>query len=178
MPKRKKKQNKLRKYSKVLIVCFVSACIVYPLLTQARTQMNLRAEKELKIQKIDSYYAKRGMPLAGHGKTFVEVADKYELDWRLLPAIAVRESSGGKRLMNNNPFGWGSAKIPFQNFDEAIEEVGKNLSGNDPDTSKYYKDTDNYMKLYRYNGTVLHTYPEEVLYIMDMFEKNEILMAS
>jgi hypothetical protein len=132
---------------------------------------------ELKIDprpnKIDSYFAKRKMPLNGYGKQFVKVADEYNIDWRLLPAIAVRESSGGKRLLNNNPFGWGT-KIPFKDFNEAIEIVGWNLAGKNPNTAKYYNTEDIRKKLYYYNGTVIPSYPEEVLFIMDMFENTKV----
>ena len=124
--------------------------------------------KDDRAERLDAYFAKRDMPLAGYGEEFVEVADKYGIDWRLLPAIGVRESSGGKHLMNNNPFGWGSAKIPFKDFGEAIDVVAWNLSGNNPNTAKYYKDTDSYTKLWYYNGTVMPTYPDEVIAIMDM----------
>jgi len=119
--------------------------------------------------RLDAYFAKRDMPLEGYGSKFVEVADKYGLDWRLLPAIAVRESSGGKHLMNNNPFGWGSCKIKFTSFNDSIEEVGSNLSGSDEDTARYYKDKTVYQILWAYNGTVMHSYPDEVMDIMKMF---------
>ncbi len=118
--------------------------------------------------RIDAYYAKRGMPLEGYGEQFVKIADKYGLDWRLLPAIAVRESSGGKHLLNNNPFGWGSCRIKFAGFNEAIEEVGKNLAGADEDTARYYKGKTVYQILWAYNGTVIHSYPDEVIGIMEM----------
>lgn len=127
-----------------------------------------------RVKKINTYFAKRNMPLEGHGEQFVLVADKYGLDWTLLPAIAVRESSGGKRLLNNNPFGWGSAKIPFNDFDHAIDVVGWNLSGNNENTARYYADNTSEEKLYWYNGTVLPSYPAEVLHIMGMFEDTNI----
>lgn len=119
--------------------------------------------------RLDAYFAKRDMPLAGYGAEFVIAADKYNLDWRLLPAIGVRESSGGKHLMNNNPFGWGSAKIPFKNFDEAIVEVTKHLAGEYPSTAKYYKDRTLEKKLWYYNGSVMPAYTGEVIGIMNKF---------
>jgi len=72
-------------------------------------------------------------------------------------------------LMNNNPFGWGSAKIKFANFDDAIEELGANISGHDKDTARYYKDKTVFQVLWAYNGTVMPTYPKEVMNIMKMF---------
>lgn len=119
--------------------------------------------------RIESYFSRHDMPLSGHGQIFVDVADHYDLDWRLLPAIAVRESSGGKHMQLNNPFGWGSAKIPFVTLDDAIWEVGRNISGNNTNTARYYSTTSTYKKLYYYNGTVAPTYPDEVIWIMEQF---------
>lgn len=121
-----------------------------------------------RAKRIDDYFSERGMPLAGYGQKFVEVAEKCNLDWRLLPAIGVRESSGGLHLMNKNPFGWGSAKIKFYNFEDAIETVSDNLCGFNPATAEYYKDKTTFERLWNYNGTVLHTYPQEVIDIMEM----------
>ena len=52
--------------------------------------------RKQKAEAIDTYFKDRSMPLEGTGMTFVLVAEKYGLDWRLLPAIGIRESSGGK----------------------------------------------------------------------------------
>lgn len=119
--------------------------------------------------KIDTYFRERGMPLAGHGAAMVAAAEKHDLDWRLLPAIAVRESSGGKQMCGNNPFGWGSCKIKFQSIDHGIETLAKNLGGDNPATARYYSGTTR-EKLYYYNGTVLPTYVDEVLDIMDRID--------
>src|SRR3989344_1421304 len=89
-------------------------------------------ERLRKAAIIDEYFDDRSMPLKGHGKKFVDEAEKHNLDWRLLPALAIRESSGGKFGCDNNPFGWGSCKINFKNIDEAIEIVALNLGGANP----------------------------------------------
>lgn len=120
--------------------------------------------------KIDTYFKDRSMPLAGYGKQFVAVAEKYGLPYNLLPAIAVQESSGGKYLLNNNPFGWGSAKIRFSGFNEAIEVVGKNLGGANPKTAAYYSGNTVRSKLYQYNGIVVNGYEDEVMAIMDKID--------
>ncbi len=126
------------------------------------------AEDMEKAQRLDAYFSKRDMPLEGYGIEFVRSANKYNVDWRLVAAIGVRESSGGKHMMNNNPFGWGSAKIEFDDFSEAIDVVSSNLGGFNPNTSRYYKGTDTKKKLWYYNGTVMRTYPAEVMSIMEM----------
>ncbi|HRH23334.1 MAG TPA: hypothetical protein PK295_01750 [Candidatus Magasanikbacteria bacterium] len=122
-----------------------------------------------RADRIDAYFEKHNMPLEGHGKQFVAAADRCGMDWRLLPAIAVRESTGGKRMQYNNPFGWGGATIPFADFDEAIDVVALNLCGDNPKTARWYSTTSTYRKLYFYNGTVIPTYPNEVLWIMRQF---------
>jgi hypothetical protein len=122
-------------------------------------------------QAIDSFFKGRNMPLAGTGMTFVLVAEKYGLDWRLLPAISIRESSGGKEACNYNVFGWGSCKLHnFNSYEEAIEALGKNLGGGSKNTARYYAGKSTMEKLYYYNGTVLPEYPGEVVAIMNMIE--------
>ena len=122
-------------------------------------------------QAIDDFFDKRSMPLEGRGMTFVLVAEKYGLDWRLLPAISIRESSGGRQACGNNPFGWGSCKLHnFKSYDEAIETLGKHLGGAAESTSRYYARKSTAEKLYYYNGSVEPAYPGEVLGIMDDIE--------
>jgi len=58
--------------------------------------------------------------------------DKYNLDYRLMPSIAMQESNGGKRVIknSNNPFGYGiygSLVLKFNSWEEGIERVGKGL---------------------------------------------------
>jgi len=118
---------------------------------------------------IDKYMEERETPLSGYGDTFIKVADKYGHDWRLLPAISLRESTGGKHLFKPfNPFGWGRSS--FDGFDEAIETVGRHLAGLEPSTAGYYKDKTIWRKLRKYNS-VVPEYPEEVFEIMRDIER-------
>lgn len=129
--------------------------------------------RKQKAEAIDSYFRERSMPLKGTGMTFVLVSEKYGLDWRLLPAISVRESSGGKAACGNNPFGWGSCKLHnFSSYEQAIEALGRNLGGANPKTARYYAGKSTQEKLYYYNGTVLPEYPDEVVAIMKLIETN------
>lgn len=115
--------------------------------------------------RIDAYFEKRGMPLAGRGDLFVAKADEYGIEWNLLAAISVAESTGGKHMCQNNPFGWGSCRIVFDTIDEAIDTVSRNLGGHNPRTARAYaggSDDD----LWSYNGTVDPTYPGRVKAIM------------
>lgn len=124
-----------------------------------------------RAKKIDAYYAKRGMPLEGYGAKLVKVAEANNLDWRLLPAIAIAESTGGKFACYNNPFGWGSCKIKFKNFDAAIETVAMNLGGKNPNTEQYYKDATTTEILHHYNNSVVPTYTAKVVAFMELIER-------
>lgn len=129
---------------------------------------------EEEAQAIDAYFAIRKMPLEGYGLKMAKEAQKHGLDWRLLPAIAVQESGGGKHAVwrcKNNPFGWASCDVKFESIDHAIEVVALNLAGGNPRTEKYYKNKDSKVKLYYYNGTVVSHYPHTVLALMDNFDK-------
>ncbi len=139
------------------------------------------AEKEkdqkTKAEAIDSYFESRDMPLFGMGMKMVQEAEKNDLDWRLLPAIAVRESTGGKfacKKVDNNPFGWGSCKIGFDSLDEAIETVAMNLGGNNPNTERHYADktTDQILKAYN-PPSIIPNYVKQVKSIMKAIGQEE-----
>ncbi|HWA32351.1 MAG TPA: glucosaminidase domain-containing protein [Candidatus Paceibacterota bacterium] len=124
---------------------------------------------DLEGQAIDAYFSERQMPLAGTGREMAEAAQNNGLDWRLLAAIAVRESSGGKHACKNAShsfFGWGSCKISFDSDDQAITALAENLSGNDPDTATHYQGKTTKEILQKYNSVIPH-YAEQVMNIME-----------
>jgi len=125
------------------------------------------ARKE-KADLIDSFFASYDAPLEGHGMKFVLEAEKNGLDWRLLPAIAMRESTGGKhacKKVPNSVFGYGSCKMSFNSIDESIEIVAHSLGGNNPNTARHYEDKTVLQILRKYNS-VIPNYPNEVVRIM------------
>lgn len=138
---------------------------------QIKEEISVEELRKERAETLNTYFKERSMPLEGTGMTFVLVAEKYGLDWRLLPAIAIRESSGGKAACGFNPFGWGSCKLHnFVSYEQAIEALGKNLGGANLKTARYYAGKTTKEKLYHYNGTVVPEYPDEVLAIMDKIE--------
>ena len=88
--------------------------------------------QDARAKLIEVFFNDHGSLLADHSEKFVEVADKYKLDYRMLPAISMQESNGGKRLIadSHNPFGYGiygSLVTRFSSWEEAIERVGRAL---------------------------------------------------
>lgn len=123
--------------------------------------------QRMEADAIDAYFAEHDMPLLGQGMKMVQEAELNGLDWRLLPAIAVRESSGGKNACKNNPFGWGSCKINFNSVEEAIETVAMNLGGNNPKTARHYDNKTVKQILRAYNPpSIVLRYAEQVMAIM------------
>ncbi len=162
----------------LLLIPFLTVGSPFAILnkTSAPVQIEVQSVSVLlskeRADKIDAYYKKRGMPLLGYGAKMIAEAEKNNLDWRLLPAIAIKESTGGKFACHKNPFGWGSCKIKFNNWNEAIEVVAWNLGGNNPNTARYYKGKTTIEKLSIYNS-VIPTYNKEIFEFMDLIEKGK-----
>lgn len=128
-------------------------------------------EEQSKADAIDAYFEAHDMPLQGQGMKMVQEAQKNDIDWRLLPAIAVRESTGGKHACiraKNNAFGWGSCKISFKSTERAIEVVAKNLGGNNESTARHYDNKNTLEILHAYNPpSIVKKYAEQVISIMN-----------
>lgn len=125
---------------------------------------------QTKVEAVRGYYEQNGCPLKEYAETFIEVAEKNGLDWRLLPAIAMQESSCGKYQKDFNPFGYGYRS--FDSFTDAIVFVGSAIAGNDPRESAFHNtDGDTTAILWRYNGTVNPNYPAKVMWIMGEIER-------
>jgi hypothetical protein len=131
-----------------------------------------------KADAIDTYFKKYDMPLAGTGMKMILEAEKNGLDWRLLPAIAVRESTGGKfkcKKVENSFFGWGSCRIGFNSTDEAIEIVARNIGGNNPKTAYHYKGKDTKEILQTYNPpSIVARSAQQVMSIMEAISPRDI----
>lgn len=106
-------------------------------LYSALPETNLVAEeavsfKDARAKIVENFFKGYQSPLAQYSDLFVKVADERKLDFRLLPAISMQESNGGKRVIKDskNPFGYGiyGDKVTrFLSWEEAIERVGRGL---------------------------------------------------
>ena len=85
-----------------------------------------------KIQDIRPFIVEKflnGTPLETYSKQIVEVSDKYGIDYRLIPAIAMKESQGGLAIdeSTHNAWGFENGRTIFVSWDSAIDSVGKTL---------------------------------------------------
>ena len=135
---------------------------------------------KIKADAIDAYFKAHDMPLVGTGLKMAKEAEKNDLDWRLVAAIAIRESTGGKfdcKKVDNNPFGWGSCKIGFDSLDEAIETVARNISGNNPKTAYHYAGKNTKEILQKYNPpSIVARYAQQVMSIMKEIGDEEVAL--
>jgi hypothetical protein len=177
------KKQKLRFMQGLALIPFFTGISPLAMLSQINifsqeVEMPVYSIKEERADKIDAYFAKRNMPLEGYGAKMIEEAEKNDIDWRLIPAIAIKESTGGKFACDYNPFGWNSCKVYFESWDKAIEIVAYNLGGNNPSTARYYKNKTVEEILYHYNGSVIPSYTGEILEFMELIEKTKPLADS
>jgi hypothetical protein len=156
-------------------------------LTTEDKDTKIEEERALKAAKIDTYFESKGLPLAGHGMGMVLAAEKYGLDWRIIPSIAMKETTGGKFACpvtakrtgdiryTYNVFGWGSCGIKFESYEAGFDTIAKNLTGNNPATQKHYAGKDTVSILESYNPRhVVSDYPEQIMAIMEKIDNVSI----
>ncbi len=87
-----------------------------------------------KAEVLAAYLAKFNSPLQYHAQDFVDAANIYNLDWKLVAAISGVESTFGKFIPGGfNGWGWGvygTQAIFFKSWTEAIFTVSKGLREN------------------------------------------------
>lgn len=81
---------------------------------------------------LKKYLQYRQSSLATHSDLILEASDQYNLDWRLLTAIAGQESTFCRTIPNDSYNCWGWAVTEnftkkFSSFDEAINRVARGL---------------------------------------------------
>jgi hypothetical protein len=106
------------------------------------------------------FLSKLHCPVAVMSEDFVQAADDNHLDWRLLPSIAVIESSGGKAYKNNNIFGWRNGDEAFPTIRAGLNHVAYKLG-----RSPLYRSRNSLAKLRLYNPN--EEYPGNVMAVMN-----------
>lgn len=90
------------------------------------------ATKDERVAVLKAYLRHRESPLYDHAEYIVESADKYEIDYRLVPAISIQESGGCIKIPpgSHNCWGWGiygDTVTRFNSYPEAIDTVSRGL---------------------------------------------------
>lgn len=85
-----------------------------------------------RVANLKQFFRNHNSPLYDYADLIVQTSDKYQFDYRLLPAIAMQESTLCKNIPkdSNNCWGWGiygNTVTRFATYDEAIETVAKGI---------------------------------------------------
>jgi hypothetical protein len=129
--------NKLQKITFIIFVlAYVFTADVSADVTVAESSAQLvgrtKVESDYREKILRNYLEEHNSPLSEYSGVFICLADKYRLDWRLVPAITGVESTFGKRIPINsyNAYGWANGSYSFESWDESIEVVSKALRNN------------------------------------------------
>ena len=117
-----------------------------------------------KLKQFLSYY---NSPLTDYADYFVYYADKYQVDWRLVPSISGVESTFGKQIPSNsyNAYGWANGKYSFRSWAESIEVVNRTLR------EKYInKGADSIYEISRIYAPPSQTWAFKVKYFMNKLD--------
>ncbi len=90
-------------------------------------------QEDARVEIVRQFFKRYKSPLEPYATIVVETADMYNLDFRLIPAIAMQESNLCKKSPPNSYNCWGfgiyGQKITrFENYQEAILAVTKTLA--------------------------------------------------
>lgn len=94
---------------------------------------NTIKSEDSKTEIVRQFLARYNSPLEPYAPDIIAAANRYDMDWRLLPAIAMQESTVCKKIIadSHNCWGWGiyGKKVTkFSNYPEAIETITRTLS--------------------------------------------------
>lgn len=87
------------------------------------------AEEDSRAKKLKGFLLANASPMANEADNFIVIADKYNLDWKLLPAIAGVESTFGRFIPNGsyNAYGWHNGKYYFKSWSDATNSVAEGI---------------------------------------------------
>jgi hypothetical protein len=91
--------------------------------------------KDARVETIRQFFEYYNSPLSPFAQDVVDSAERYDLDHRLIPAIAMQESNLCKKIIPRSYNCWGfgiygNKVIHFDNYPQAIETVSKALAHN------------------------------------------------
>jgi hypothetical protein len=93
-----------------------------------RAPASERRQTDSRLERLKAFFVKFDCPAKEYSGDFIAAAERYDLDWRLLPSISYLESTGGKTAKNNNLFGWDCGRASFSSAAAGIQEVGRRLA--------------------------------------------------
>ena len=116
-----------------------------------------------RIAHLENFFHTYRCPAPLYVTEYLRIADANDLDYRLLPAISIRETQCGVYEKGNNRLGFHPDETSFPSVLAGIEFVGKRLAEH-----PFYKGKSVEGKLFTYNP--VPAYPGEIQWIMRQIE--------
>jgi hypothetical protein len=114
-------------------------------------------------ERLEAFFKAYDCPAPLHVDEYLRSADSHALDYRLLPAISLVESTCGAFERQNNRWGWASAQSGFPSVPDGIEYITTQLAEN-----PRYKGKTVPEKLFTYNP-----YPQYVRQVQRLMHQIE-----
>lgn len=127
-----------RKTALLLIIALLLAQLPTPSVEAEKSiesthQVGIIESKQIdpRADVLKDYLAKYNSPLQNNSQDFIDAADEFGVDWKLVPAIAGVESTFGQFTPGGfNGWGWGvygDSRIYFKSWREAIFTITRGL---------------------------------------------------
>ena len=120
---------------------------------------------DARTARLEAFFESYHCPKPLLASDYIAAADVYGIDYRLLPAVSVRESTCGRHARLNNRWGWDSARTGFQSLAHGIHFISRQLA-----IGTYYRGKTLDGKLRAYNPNP--KYPAEVRALMREIESD------
>lgn len=157
----------------LMLVIFASPSLAAENVVEASADLvknETRADE--RVKKLENLLEEYNSPLKPYAQNFVQAADKYSLDWRLIAAISGVESTFGKRIPKNSYNAWGfgiptgkQSGLSFASWEEGIETVSSALK------EKYIdRGADSVLKIAPIYAPPSKTWAGKVLFFMEKIE--------
>ncbi len=116
-----------------------------------------------RVVRLSAFFQAYNCPEPHHINAYLRAADAYGLDYRLLPAISLRETTCGVTEKNNNRWGYHPGRQSFPSVEAGINFLARHLAEEPPYAGKTLR-----QKLFTYNP--LPAYPGEIQRLMRQIE--------
>lgn len=120
-------KNRLAVFFTAAVVIF--ACLANPPI-HADVPVQTTAKLDTRMVSLGKFFEKYKCPKPYYIDEYIKYADEYQIDYRLVAAISLKESTCGKHYRYNNWWGWMSARSGFDTVPDGIKFVSELLSPN------------------------------------------------
>lgn len=104
------------------------AAPVFLLSWSATTADGTVARPDQRVQRLEAFFKAYGCPQPYYIQDYLRAADAYQIDYRILPALSLRESTCGIHANANNYWGWDSGRSRFESIEAGIEYISLQLA--------------------------------------------------